>query len=133
MAFTLASGTGSAYNPVRAVNAAPGASRRQSSSPLALRRTLGGLRFPTVMLGPPALHKAGCLPTPSLILDQRSVLGKEPHLRSVPLSSEQSSQACSSLQSVQSSSQARISPLGLGPRPSVHKGKDIGTLRRRCL
>lgn len=55
VAFPLASGIGSAYNPVRDSIAAPGTSLGQPSFPLALG-------FSTVVLGPLALQKAGCLP-----------------------------------------------------------------------
>lgn len=55
VAFPLASGIGSAYNPVRDSIAAPGTSLGQPSFPLALG-------YPTAVLGPPALQKADCLP-----------------------------------------------------------------------
>lgn len=121
VAFPLASGIGSAYNPVRDSIAAPGTLLGQPSFPLALG-------FPTVVLEPPALQKAGCLPTASLIMDQGLVPSKEPNPRSAfrfHASTTATCVLCSSLRR-RCSSQACTTPLGPGLGPQATKWRMQG-------
>lgn len=121
VAFPLASGIGSAYNPVRDSVAAPGTSLGQPSFPLALG-------FPTAVLGPPALQKAGCLPTPSLTMDQGSVPSKEPNPRSAFRFHASTMATCVLRSSLRHrcSSQARTTPLGPGLGPQATKCRTQG-------
>lgn len=84
--------------------------------------------LPYMVLGPPALQEAGCLPTASLIMDQGLVPSKEPHPRPAFRFLASTTATCvlhSSLRR-RCSAQARTTPLGPGLGPQATKWRMQG-------